>query len=112
MIGAEPHTDWLDGIVERDETGFVITGRDLDPVERPLDSPLDWVPSLLETSIPGVFAAGDIRHGSVKRVTTAMGEGATVVQLVNQHLAEARQVPASATPPGRSPVSGQVRGVG
>jgi thioredoxin reductase (NADPH) len=94
MIGAEPHTDWLDGIVERDETGFVITGRDLDP----RDWPLDWVPSLLETSTPGVFAAGDIRHGSVKRVTTAMGEGATAVQLVNQYLAETPQVPASATP--------------
>jgi thioredoxin reductase (NADPH) len=102
MIGAEPHTDWLDGIVERDETGFVITGRDLDPSELPRDWPLDWVPSLLETSTPGVFAAGDIRHGSVKRVTTAMGEGATVVQLVNQYLAETRQAPGSVTPSKRA----------
>jgi thioredoxin reductase (NADPH) len=84
MIGAEPHTDWLEGIVERDEAGFIFTGRDLDRG----DLPYDRTPSLLETSMPGVFAAGDIRHGSVKRVTTAMGEGATVIQLVNQHLAD------------------------
>jgi thioredoxin reductase (NADPH) len=98
MIGAEPHTDWLDGVVERNEAGFVITGRDLDPGDLPSDWPVGRPPALLETSSPGVFAAGDIRHGSVKRVTTAMGEGATVVQLVNQHLAETRQAPGSATP--------------
>jgi thioredoxin reductase (NADPH) len=82
MIGAEPHTEWLDGTVDRDERGFVLTGNDLDP-----DSwPLERAPLLFETSLAGVFAAGDIRHGSVKRVTTAMGEGATVIQLVHQHL--------------------------
>ena len=90
MIGAEPHTDWLDGVVERDEAGFIITGRDLDPADLPSDWPVDRPPALLETSAPGVFAAGDIRHGSVKRVTTAMGEGATVVQLVNEYLAVPR----------------------
>lgn len=87
MIGAEPHTDWLDGILERDEAGFILTGKDLDCC----DLPSERNPSLLETSASGVFAAGDIRHGSVKRVTTAMGEGATVIQLVNQHLAEIRE---------------------
>ena len=87
MIGAEPHTDWLDGALQRDEGGFILTGNDLD-LDRDAQSswPLERAPTLLETSIPGVFAAGDIRHGSVKRVTTAMGEGATVIQLVNQHL--------------------------
>jgi len=82
MIGAEPHTEWLDGTVERDDRGFILTGNDLDP-----DSwPLERAPMLFETSLPGVFAAGDVRHASVKRVTTAMGEGATVIQLVHQHL--------------------------
>jgi thioredoxin reductase (NADPH) len=87
MIGAEPHTEWLDGAVERDERGFILTGEDLrSGRDAPGSWPLDRAPTLLETSIPGVFAAGDIRHGSVKRVTTAMGEGATVIQLVHQHL--------------------------
>jgi thioredoxin reductase (NADPH) len=88
MIGAEPHTDWLDGVVECDEAGFVLTGRDLDVEELPCDWSFERPPALLETSAHGVFAAGDIRHGSVKRVTTAMGEGATVIQLVNQYLTE------------------------
>ena len=79
MIGAEPHTEWLDGIVERDDRGFILTGNDLSSDE-------ERDPLLFETSVPGVFAAGDVRHGSVKRVTTAMGEGATVVQLVHRLL--------------------------
>lgn len=95
MIGAEPHTEWLDRAVELDEGGFVLTGGDLEQGEQ-LDGghdlaggwPLDRAPALFETSAPGVFAAGDVRHGSVKRVTTAMGEGATVIQLVNHYLAE------------------------
>jgi thioredoxin reductase (NADPH) len=78
MIGAEPHTDWLEGIVERDEDGFILTGRDLGPMRSSA--------MLLETSVPGVFAAGDVRHGSIKRVTTAMGDGATVIHLVHDHL--------------------------
>jgi thioredoxin reductase (NADPH) len=79
MIGAEPHTEWLAGVVQRDDRGFVLTGSDLeaDGGESPL---------LLETSVPGVFAAGDVRHGSVKRVTTAMGDGAAVIQLVHRAL--------------------------
>jgi thioredoxin reductase (NADPH) len=87
MIGAEPHTDWLDGIVERDERGFILTGTDVDVDGEALTEwPLERSPMLFETSVPGVFAAGDVRHASVKRVTTAMGEGATVVQLIHQYL--------------------------
>ena len=87
MIGAEPRTEWLDGTVERDERGFILTGNDVDANrDGPSSWPLERAPMLLETSVPGVFAAGDVRHASVKRVTTAMGEGATVVQLVHQHL--------------------------
>jgi thioredoxin reductase (NADPH) len=83
MIGAEPRTEWLDGLVQRDEKGYVLTGSDVVlgegwPVARP--------PGFLETSTPGVFAAGDIRHGSVKRVTAAMGDGAAVLQLVHEQL--------------------------
>ena len=83
MIGAEPRTDWLGDAVARDERGYILTGSDL-----PADGtwPLDRAPMLFETSLPGVFAAGDVRHGSVKRVTTAMGEGATAIQLVHQYL--------------------------
>jgi thioredoxin reductase (NADPH) len=93
MIGAEPHTDWLDAAVERDERGFILTGPDLTVNGRDLHPwPLDRAPMLLETSEPGIFAAGDVRHGSVKRVTTAMGEGATAVQLVHRYL-EAEQRP-------------------
>ena len=82
MIGAEPRTDWLGDAVARDERGFILTGADLPPDAWPLDRR----PLLFETSLPGVFAAGDVRHGSVKRVTTAMGEGATAIQLVHQYL--------------------------
>ncbi|HEX6855168.1 MAG TPA: NAD(P)/FAD-dependent oxidoreductase, partial [Streptosporangiaceae bacterium] len=83
MIGAEPRTGWLDGRVQRDGQGFILTGRDLDraggwPLERP--------PLLLETSMPGVFAAGDVRHRSIKRVASAVGEGATAIQLVHEYL--------------------------
>jgi thioredoxin reductase (NADPH) len=92
MIGAEPHTEWLEGAVERDEGGFILTGNDLNSKHvRAGGWPLERPPALLETSVPGVFAAGDIRQGSVKRVTTAMGEGATVIQLINQYLADSRE---------------------
>ncbi len=98
MIGAEPHTDWLDGMIARDQHGFILTGRDLEDGGHSAASwSLERAPGLLETSVPGVFAAGDVRHGSVKRVTTAMGEGATVVQLVHQHL---QAEPASPVPIG------------
>jgi thioredoxin reductase (NADPH) len=91
MIGAEPRTEWLDGTVARDERGFVLTGSDLDASrDGPSSWPLGRSPMLLETSAPGVFAAGDVRRGSVKRVTTAMGEGAAVIQHVHQYLHAAR----------------------
>jgi thioredoxin reductase (NADPH) len=93
LIGAEPHTGWLAGAVERDNRGFVITGRDLLRDRKPSPAwPLDRPPMHLETSLPGVFAAGDIRHGSIKRVASAVGEGATAVQLVGQYLNEASEV--------------------
>lgn len=84
MIGGEPRTDWLPATIARDERGFVLTGADLPAVDRRLFG--DRAPMLLETTVPGVFAAGDVRHGSIKRVTTAMAEGATAVQLIHQSL--------------------------
>jgi thioredoxin reductase (NADPH) len=89
LIGAEPHTDWLATTVERDNRGFLLTGRELLRDGRPLPAwPLDRPPLLLETSLPGVFVAGDVRHGSVKRVASAVGEGATAIQLVHTYLNE------------------------
>jgi thioredoxin reductase (NADPH) len=89
LIGAEPRTDWLQGVVERDERGYVLTGRDLVEGGRPPTGwPLQRAPLLLETSLPGVFAAGDVRYRSVKRVASAVGEGAIAVQLVHEYLAE------------------------
>jgi thioredoxin reductase (NADPH) len=85
MIGARPHTEWLPPEVDRDAEGFVLTGTDL---RDDSDWPLDRSPFLLETSMPGVFAAGDVRHGSVKRVASAVGEGAVAIQLLH-HLFEA-----------------------
>jgi thioredoxin reductase (NADPH) len=78
FIGAQPHTEWLEGTVYRDGHGFILTGRDLE--DRPeVRWPLARSPMRYETSIPGVFAVGDVRHGSVKRVASAVGEGATSV---------------------------------
>jgi len=89
LIGAEPHTAWLPGSVARDERGFGLTGRDLlrDGSGAP-GWPLHRPPMLLESSLPGVFAAGDVRHRSVKRVAAAAGEGATAIQLVHEYLAD------------------------
>jgi len=87
FIGAIPHTDWLAGVVARDERGFVLTGPDL--AERDLTGwPLDRRPHLLEASVPGVFAAGDVRHGSIKRVASAVGEGSVAVMFVHRYLSE------------------------
>lgn len=83
LIGAQPHTDWLPTEVERDRQGFILTGANVSAEAWPLArQPLD-----LETSMPGVFAGGDIRHGSVKRVASAVGEGSIAIQLVHQLLA-------------------------
>jgi thioredoxin reductase (NADPH) len=87
FIGAEPGTGWLQDSLQRDQRGFILTGTDLlQGGRRPKGWPLDRDPYLLEASIPGVFAVGDVRHGSVKRVASSVGEGAIAVQFVHQHL--------------------------
>jgi thioredoxin reductase (NADPH) len=87
MIGAEPRTGWLPDSIGRDEEGFILTGRNLQRAGKlPADWPFARPPLLLETSIPGVFAAGDVRHRSIKRVASAVGEGATAIQLVHEYL--------------------------
>ncbi|WP_078093854.1 FAD-dependent oxidoreductase [Streptomyces sp. fd1-xmd] len=87
FIGARPHTDWLAGVVERDEYGFVLTGSDLiaNGGELPAEWSLERAPYPLETSVPGVFAAGDVRAHSVKRVASGVGEGAMAVSLVHRY---------------------------
>ena len=91
FIGAEPCTEWLDGIVARDDHGFLLTGPDL---MRDGKYPANWKrdrdPLLLETDVPGIFAAGDVRHGSVKRCAAGVGAGSISVQFVHQYLAEVR----------------------
>ena len=82
MIGAQPHTDWLPEEIERDDWGFVLTGDDVSP--RSGSSPDRPLP--LETSMLGVFAAGDVRHGSIKRVASAVGEGSAAISSVHEHL--------------------------
>jgi thioredoxin reductase (NADPH) len=89
FIGAEPSTEWLAGFVERDPRGFLITGSDLmTNGKRPAGWTLDRDPGLLETSVPGVFAVGDVRAGSVKRVASSVGEGSIAIQFVHQYLAK------------------------
>jgi thioredoxin reductase (NADPH) len=87
LIGAEPRTQWLPDTVRRDRSGFVITGTDLLDDGRPAgDWPLRRLPMFLESSVPGVFAVGDVRYGSVKRVASAVGEGSTAIRLVHDYL--------------------------
>ena len=87
LIGAEPRTGWLSEEVLRDQRGFVLTGQDLMLNGRPRPGwPLERPPMLLETSMPGVFAAGDVRHRSVKRVASAVGEGSIAIRLVHEFL--------------------------
>jgi thioredoxin reductase (NADPH) len=87
FIGAEPRTSWLDGAIERDGRGFILTGPDLlKPGKRPKGWTLERDPTLLETNIPGVFAVGDVRYGSVKRVASGVGEGSVAIQFVHQYL--------------------------
>jgi len=88
FIGAVPHTDVLVGLIERDANGFILTGPDLinGGRERPQGWTLQRQPFLLETNVPGIFAAGDVRHGSMKRVAASVGEGSIAVQLIHQYL--------------------------
>jgi len=89
FIGAAPRTDWLDGFVERDDRGFIRTGPDLlREGKRPPGWTLERDPYLLETSVPGIFAVGDVRHGSVKRVASSVGEGSIAIQFIHSHLAK------------------------
>lgn len=86
MIGARARTDWLPAALRRDANGFVITGRDLP----------DWAqeraPFLLETNMPGIFCAGDVRHDSIKRVSSGVGEGSMAIAFVHQYLALQRRI--------------------
>ena len=85
FIGALPRTDWLEGVVQRDARGFILAGADVDRDGWPLARD----PYPLETSVPGVFVAGDVRARSIKRVASAVGEGSMSVSLVHDYLAEA-----------------------
>ena len=89
FIGAAPNTDWLPDAIMRDANGFLLSGRDL-KVDGKM--PASWTqnrePYLLETSVPGIFVAGDVRHGSIKRVASSVGEGSISVQFVHQYLAQ------------------------
>lgn len=84
FIGATPSTGWLDGVVQRDQRGFIYSGAD---IPDGISWPLERDRFLLETNVPGIFAVGDVRHGSVKRVASGVGEGSICVQFVHRHLA-------------------------
>ncbi|MGH9833774.1 MAG: FAD-dependent oxidoreductase [Blastocatellia bacterium] len=87
FIGAQPHTDWLAGKLERDEHGFILSGPDLlRDGRKPKGWTMEREPFLLETSVPGIFVAGDVRHGSIKRVASSVGEGSIAVQFIHQYL--------------------------
>ena len=87
FIGAAPRTAWLGDLVARDERGFILTGPDLDAGQHLREWPLDRAPYLLEASVPGIFAAGDVRHESVKRVASAVGEGSVAIHFIHRYLA-------------------------
>jgi thioredoxin reductase (NADPH) len=89
FIGALPRTDWLTDVIERDDRGFLLTGPDLiRDGNRPKGWTLERDPFLLETNVPGIFAVGDVRHGSVKRVASGVGEGSVAVQFIHQYLSK------------------------
>ena len=89
FIGAAPKTGWLAGVVERDKRGFILSGSDLSKDgKRPKGWALDRDPFSLETNVPGIFVAGDVRHGSIKRCASAVGEGSIAVQFVHQYMRE------------------------
>ena len=85
FIGAAPRTEWLDGVVARDERGFILAGTDA----KEAGWPLKREPLLLETTVPGIFVAGDVRARSIKRVASAVGEGSMAVSLIHQYLVDA-----------------------
>ena len=93
LIGAEPRTGWLRDLVRRDDRGYILTGGDVPREGWPLERP----PLPFETGVPSVFAVGDARHGSVKRVASAVGEGSVAISSVHQYLSERTQVDASRT---------------
>ena len=87
FIGAVPHTEMVAGVVERNRAGFILTGPDLvRGGHRPKGWKLKRDPYLLETSVPGIFAAGDVRQGAIRRVASAVGQGANAVNFVHQYL--------------------------
>ncbi|NEQ95672.1 MAG: fused response regulator/thioredoxin-disulfide reductase, partial [Cyanothece sp. SIO2G6] len=95
FIGAVPYTDWLDELLHRDQRGFILTGGDLaendatpsgQVNQRCQGWSLERDPYLLETNVPGIFAVGDVRHGSVKRVASGVGEGSICVQFIHRYL--------------------------
>jgi thioredoxin reductase (NADPH) len=87
FIGAQPRTEWVAGVLERDDMGFILSGPDLvTDGKPPAGWPLKRAPYWLETSVPGIFVAGDVRHKSVKRMATAVGEGSMAVQFIHQYL--------------------------
>jgi thioredoxin reductase (NADPH) len=89
FIGAMPQTNWLGEVIERDNLGFILTGPDLlREADHPKGWKLDRDPFLLETNVPGIFAVGDVRHGSVKRVASGVGEGSVAVQFIHQYLSK------------------------
>jgi thioredoxin reductase (NADPH) len=89
FIGAQPRTDWLNDQVARDSQGFILAGFDLLRDGKPPKGwPLERPPFLLETSVPGIFVAGDVRSGSIKRVASGVGEGSIAIQFVHRYLAD------------------------
>jgi thioredoxin reductase (NADPH) len=87
FIGAMPHTEAIAELIECDDRGFILSGPDLmTNGRRPRNWPLQRDPYLLETNVPGIFVAGDVRHGSIKRVASAVGEGSIAIELVHQYL--------------------------
>lgn len=106
FIGARPHTEWLKGVLALDEKGFVLTGADARAAaDTTRWDPLGRGPMLLETTLPGVFAAGDVRSGSAKRVASATGEGAMAIRLVHEHRGQTGNLVRTTSPGRRSPAA-------
>jgi thioredoxin reductase (NADPH) len=111
FIGADATTDWLPPAVIRDELGYICTGRDVTDLvaKRHGSWPLDRDPYLLETSVPGTFAVGDVRHGSIKRVASGVGEGSMAIAFIHQYLGELEAAEADAVPRSGDPRSAKDR---